>query len=96
MRDEGDYFERRFRDGLSGLLRAADLKAEVFVWDDFHDRYLISNLVGISLPNGFDTTGNPNSVTRWTRLGRTDSDDVLREFEPNNGRHTLRASFTIP
>ena len=96
MRDEGDYFERRFRDGLSGRLRAAGLQAEVFVWDGFHDRYLISNLVGISLPNGFDTDRNPNSVTRWTRLGRTDSDDVLREFEPNNGRHTLRASFTIP
>ena len=57
MRDEGDYFERRFRDGLSGRLRAAGLQAEVFVWDDFHDRYLISNLVGISLPNGFDTDG---------------------------------------
>ena len=91
-----DYFERRFRDGLSGLLRAADLKAEVFVWDDFHDRYLISNLVGISLPNGFDTNRNPNSATSWTRLSRTDSDDVLREFDPVSRRHTLRASFTIP
>ena len=74
-------------------LRAAGLKAEVFVWDDFHDRYLISNLVGISLPNGFDTNRNPNSVTSWTRLSRADSDDVLREFDPVSRRHTLRASF---
>ena len=96
MRGDGRYFERRFLDGLSDPLRAAGLQAEVFVWDDFHDRYLISNLAGISLPNGFDTTGNPNSVTRWARLGRTDSDDVQREFDPNSRRHTLRASFTIP
>ena len=96
MRDEGDYFERRFRDGLSDPLRAAGLQAEVFVWDDFHDRYLISNLVGISLPNGFDTDRNPTSVTSWARLSRTDSDDVLREFDPVSRRHTLRASFTIP
>ena len=96
MRDEGDYFERRFRDGLSDPLRAADLQAEVFVWDDFHDRYLISNLVGISLPNGFDTDRNPNSATSWTRLSRTDSDDVLREFDPVSRRHTLRANFMIP
>ena len=96
MQDEKGYFERRFRDGLSGLLRAAGLQAEVFVWDDFHDRYLISNLVGISLPNGFDTDRNPNSVTSWARLSRTDSDDVLREFDPVSRRHTQRARFTIP
>lgn len=96
MQDEGDYFERRFLDGLSGLLRAADLKADVFVWDDFHDRYLISNLVGISLPNGFDTTQDPNSVTRWARLGRNDRDGVQREFDRASQRHTLRARFTIP
>ena len=77
-------------------LRAAGLQAEVFVWDDFHDRYLISNLVGISLPNGFDTDRNPNSVTSWARLSRTDSDDVLREFDPVSRRHTQRARFTIP
>ena len=95
MQDEGDYFERRFRDGLSGLLRA-DLKADVFVWDDFHDRYLISNLVGISLPNGFDTTQDPDSVSRWSRLGRNDRDGVQREFDRASQRHTLRARFTIP
>ena len=96
MRDDRDYFEQRFRDGISARLRTAGLEAEVFIWDDFHDRYLISNLVGISLPNGFDTTRDPNSVTRWTRLGRNDSDDVQREFDPPSRRHTLRARFMIP
>ena len=94
--DEPDYFERRFRDGISRHLRAADLQAEVFVWDNFHDRYLISNLLGVSLPNGFDTTGDPNDTTRWTRLGREDREDIQREFDPASGRHELHARFTIP
>ena len=96
MNENRDYFKRRFRDGMSARLRAAGLQAEIFIWDDFHDRYLISNLIGISLPSGFNTTGNPDSITRWTRLGRHDRDGVQREFDPASGRHTLRASFTIP
>ncbi len=96
MREDRDYFERNFRDGISAHLRVAGLQAEVFVWDDFHDRYLISNLIGISLPNGFDTTRDPNSVTRWTRLGRNDRDDVQREFDLASQQHALRARFMIP
>ena len=96
MTEEHDYFERRLRDGMSANLRAASLHAEVFIRDDFHDRYLISNLIGVSLPNGFDTTRNPDSITRWTRLGRCDGDDVQREFYPASRRHALHTRFTIP
>jgi len=96
MNEDRDYFERRFRDGMSAHLRAAGLQAEVFIWDDFHDRYLISNLIGISLPSGFNTTRNPDSITRWARLGRNDRDGVQREFDPASGRHALHARFTIP
>ena len=96
MMEDGKYFERRFRDGISARLCAAGLEAEVFIWDDFHDRYLISNLIGILLPNGFDTTQDPNSVTRWARLDRNDRDGVQREFDVARQRHTLRARFTIP
>ena len=89
------YFEDRFHNALVGPLRMAGLQAEVFVWDRFHDRFLISNLIGISLPNGFDTNGRYQS-TRWTRLGRTDSDDIQREFDPSSDRHTLHGRFSIP
>ena len=61
--------ERDFRLKLDDPLQAVGLRAEVFVWDDFHDRYLISNLVGILLPNGFDTSRDANNITTWTRLG---------------------------
>jgi hypothetical protein len=87
--------EATFRSRLSGPVAAARLAVEVFIWDDFHDRYLISDLVGIALPNGFDTTTAPNAITTWTRLGRQDRDDVQREFDPAARRHVLRHRFTI-
>lgn len=87
--------ERGFRDALTGPLAIAGLQATIFVWDDFHDRYLISNLMGISLPNGFDTTRDPTSVTTWTRLGRNERDDIQREFEEGSRRHDLRGRFTV-
>ena len=90
------YFRRRFGDRLAAPLRASGLSAEVFIWDKFHDRFLISNLAGISLPNGFDVSDDPHAVTRWTRLGRHDRDGVRREFHRNSRRHQLRGKFRLP
>ena len=90
-----DDLEDTFRQELSGPLSAVGLTAEVFVWDDMHDRYLISDLVGISVPYGFDTSTSSVRTT-WTRLGRADRDDVQREFDPASGAHKLLFSFTIP
>jgi len=96
-RDQRD--EAGWRDMFSSWaapLETAGLTAEVFIWDDFHDRYIISNLIGISAPNGFDTTTNPTNVSTWTRLGRNERDDVQREFDPASNRHTLRHNFRVP
>jgi hypothetical protein len=95
MRHEAEYFERRFRDAPQGSVRAPGLSVDVFVWDDFHNRYLICDLIGISLPNGVDTTSDPTSVTRWTRLGRENRDDLQRAFDPASERHSLRHRFAI-
>lgn len=95
MRDDAEYFHRRFRDGLQATVQSAGLRVKVFIWDDFHDRSLISDLIGISLPNGFDTTADPNSVTSWTRLGRDDRDDIQREFDPTSRRHALRTPMFV-
>ena len=88
--------ERDFRRELGGALQSAGIQADVFIWDYFHDRYLISNLVGILLPNGFDTSHNPKDITTWTRLGRPDRDNIQREFDPSSNRHTLHGRFSIP
>ena len=88
--------ELGFRQALAEQLDRAGLEVEVFVSDDFHDRHLLSNLIGISLPNGFDTSNAVNNVTTWTRLGRQEHDDIQREFEEASGRHVLRRRFHSP
>ena len=90
-----DQLESDFRDTLGKELQAAGLQADVFVWDWFHDRYLISNLIGISLPNGFDTSRGED-LTTWSRIGLRQRDDVQREFDPASGRHRLHHRFRIP
>ena len=80
---------------LSERLKNAGLKAEVFVWDTMHDRYLITNLLGISLPNGFDVSADSNELTTWTRLSARDREDIQREFDPASRRHQLRLRFDI-
>lgn len=89
-------WEKRFGNSLSPTLISGNLSVEVFIWDDIHDRYLITDLIGINLPNGFDTT--PKIGTRrttWSRLGRAERDDVQREFDPAAPIHVLRHRFTI-
>ena len=72
----------------------AGVSIEVFLWDEIHDRYLITDLIGINLPYGFGTTRAPNSTTTWTRLGRGDRDSVQREFDPAQRapRHRFKVS----
>ena len=72
----------------------SNLKVEVFIWDDFHDRYLISNLGGIQVPYGFGTSTAP-TLTTWSRLGRSDRDDVQLEFARESDQHKLHFDFTI-
>jgi hypothetical protein len=78
---------------IQAVAKSAGISVEVFLWDDFHDRYLITDLIGISLPHGFGTTKAPNAQTTWTRLGRDDRDSVQREFDPAH-RHP-RHRFTV-
>jgi hypothetical protein len=90
-----DRIERAFRRALEPVAQATGVKIGVFLWDDFHDRYLISNLIGVLMPNGFDTTTDPNALTTWARMGRDDRDEVQREFDPASGRHKLHHQFVV-
>lgn len=89
-------FQSIFQNALSTTLHVAGLRANVFIWDHFHDRYLITNLVGISLPNGFDTTHRRDDLTTWTRLGPAQRDDIQREFDSVSRSHILHRKFTLP
>jgi hypothetical protein len=78
---------------IQTVAQSAGISVEVFLWDDIHDRYLITDLIGISLPYGFGTTKAPNAQTTWTRLGRGDRDLVQREFDP--AHRQPRHRFTV-
>ena len=67
---------------LGESLKVLGLTADVFGWDDFHDRYLIADVVGILVPGGFDITGKQNDWSTWARMGRDDKDKIQRLFDP--------------
>jgi hypothetical protein len=68
--------------GITEVAETAGLAVDVFLWNDIHDRFLITNLIGISLPYGFGTTKKSDEHTFWTRLGRKDRDAVEKHFDP--------------
>lgn len=80
---------------LSEALRRWGLQAEVFGWDDFHDRYLITDVVGMSVPAGFDVTAKPNDLSTWSRLGRDDKDRFQRIYDPAANSALFRWRFDI-
>jgi len=78
---------------LGRELRALGIQADVFGWDDFHERYLIADVVGISVPAGFDVTGKQDDWSTWGRLGRDDKDKIQRLFDP--AARKTKWQFTI-
>lgn len=82
-----------FREKFKSVLKNFK-KIEIFVWDNFHDRYLISNLGGILMSNGFDTSTDPARTT-WARLGRSVLKDVVLEFDPRSSDRTLQFTFPV-
>lgn len=79
----------------SNLLAGAGLKATVFLWEKMHDRYLISDLVGINVPYGFDISADANDTSTWTRLGPTERDQQQREFDIACDVHRRVGCFEI-
>lgn len=91
----GEDWKQSFKSKLGKTVREMGLRVEVFLWEDFHDRYLISpNLIGILIPNGFDTEPRP-SITRWARLDPEHRESVENEFNPDLRKSQFRYRFTI-
>jgi len=93
-------WETLFRHSLAGYLSKLGMNIQVFIWDDLHDRYLLSNLLGIHLGNGFDVSENPDELTTWSRLGRSAQDNIQLEFDEAANQvhklHRLRGKFLVP
>ena len=91
-----EEWEKKFKNSFSPICSNAGLKIKVLIWDDFHDRYLISDLMGISVLNGFDESKKTEEQTTWTRLSRNVRDDIQREFDTASHQHALVGSFSLP
>lgn len=86
-------WKQRFAEVITSNSALKKLSINVFVWDEFHDRYLVSNLMGISVPYGFDTTGK-DEATRWSMLSTEDANDVREEFTEGDPRKRRKLQRT--
>ncbi len=78
-------WEARFNDVLLPIISRTKLKIDVFIWNDcFHDRYLLSDLAGIQMSNGFDEKNPKQSIeiTTWSRLDKKLTEDRYRMYDP--------------
>ncbi len=91
---DGQKWEEIFKGYFKKLIKNNEFKANVFIWDDLHDRHIISNLIGFLLGNGLDTT-RADDKTTWTKLGRAERDDIQREFDPASRIHKLQNRFSL-
>lgn len=80
---------------LGDLMASEGLAADVYFWDDFHERYLIADIVGVIVPAGFDVTGKVNDPSTWGRIGRDDKDKIQRLFDPAARAESLKWRFMI-
>ena len=86
-----EEWKRSFDAFLGEAVSEHKTRIKVLIWKDFHDRYLISDIVGISLQNGFDVDGKE---CLWYRLSRKQRDEQQRKFDPAaNGRNLVGRFF---
>ena len=90
-----DDIKKIFHENWSGVLEQSRVGIDVFLWDDFHDRFVASDLLGMSWSNGFDTIADSKARVTVTRLSRSDRDDVQLEFASNSNRHQPMGQFRI-
>ncbi|WP_295399676.1 hypothetical protein [uncultured Thiocystis sp.] len=79
---------------LDEKLKFFGLRAEVHFWQDFHARFLITDLIGILAEAGFDTTLTKQRTT-WARLSSVDRDKIQRDFDPAVRPGDLKFQFPI-
>ena len=92
-----EEWETRFKNVFLPIIKGTRLKIDVFIWKDFHDRYLLSDLAGIQMSNGFDEK-NPNQpieITTWSRLGKELTANRYCLFDPASRRKDLVGRFMI-
>lgn len=86
-------WERRFNSKLGKMVSLRQLKVNVFIWPDEHDRHLLTNLMSYHLGNGLTVTTSKTAKMTCSRLSRAQSDEIQREIDP--GVNSPSYSFKI-
>ena len=78
------------------IVSGKKLHIEVFIWKRIHDRYLLSNLMGLQIPYGFDTNKyKPTEETTWSRLTQKSIDAEYRKVDKAVNWNALVGSFKL-
>jgi hypothetical protein len=88
-------FERLFKRHLESFIQSKKLEVEIFIRDQIHDRFILTNFIGIQSGNSFSISRNPDETTTWTRISRTRRDELQKEFARNSRDHKLQHYFTV-
>jgi len=78
---------------LSAVVQDVGLTATVYVWEKFHDRFILSNLASIGLSSGLDI--HPHEPTIWSRLPRDLRDQCQSDFSANSAKYNLKCKFIL-
>ena len=81
--------------GLSEQLSAHGLRATVFVWADDHDRHILTDIGGLMLGNGLDTSHAVDTAVTWSRIDRYTQDQISRRHDTAVNGKNLRFQFDI-
>lgn len=90
---EGEW-RRRF-ESLHMQLAGMGISARVFFWQDFHERWLITDIAGYQVDQGFDTTTAPNSRNPFARIDSVTREAQQRRWDPASRPTELKFSFDI-
>lgn len=94
-RSRSSEIESIFKEEWATQIANCGMKIKVFLWDDFHDRFVHSNLLSMNWSNGFDTTTDSSARVTVSRLSRVDRDDLQKEFAENSTSHNLLKMFVV-
>lgn len=74
--------------------REKGVRVHVFIRSEFHDRYLITDQIGLGLSNGLDLS-RPGDRMLVSKLDRPTVDELRSEYSENSPRPKTALSFTI-
>ena len=88
--------ERVDVDSFMTSLKKSNWKGELrlFVWSQLHDRFILSNLIGLAMPKGLEILGRKETPRIWTRLSENHRKKIAEEHDPNLQRNKIFDRYT--